>query len=458
MAWSSAGNNLYDGLIRRDENLKLQPSLATRWEVSDDGLNIRFHLREGVTFHNGEPFNADAVKFTFDRLLGEEGAKGPQRSNYTSIKSVEVIDPNTVDFHLNYPDPVLLTKLAGYGAMIVPPKYIQEKGDEHFNTHPVGTGPFKFKAYTQGDKLELVANPDYFDGAPKLEKLTYRFIREDATRIAELQAGRIDIIHDLPSNTIPVVQKTAGVKVVAVDGPSITSLQFNTKNGITKDVRVRKALSMAVDKKMLIDAFLSGYGTPINSIQSPLSYGYDTDLKDYPYDPAAAQKLLKEAGVPQGAKVTIDYRASHSNFAEIAQALTAFFNQIGLQAELRPYEDAIYLDDIVPNGKTNEMFQFSWGGWTFDFDNTAYLVYHNGEKWNPYGTSEAINQLLEKQRLTTNPEERLTILKQISKVAHDEVYHLPLYASKTVYAVSDKVKNFVPAPDSRVRYLTTDTE
>ena len=140
--WGSVGSNLYDGLTMRGADLKLQPGLATKWEYLDDNKRLRFTLRQGVKFHNGEPFNAEAVKFTFDRLLGAEGAKGPQKSNYDSIGEVKVVDENTVDFILKQPDPVLLTKLAGYGAMIVPPKYIQEKGEDNFNTHPVGTGPF----------------------------------------------------------------------------------------------------------------------------------------------------------------------------------------------------------------------------------------------------------------------------------------------------------------------------
>lgn len=456
VAWSSAGGSIFDALILRDEQLKLQPGLAESWEVLDDGLRLRFHLRKGVKFHNGEDFNANAVKFTFDRLLGDEGAKGPQRSNYTSIKEVKIIDDNTVDFMMNAPDPVMLTKLAGYGSMIVPPKYIAEKGDAYFNSHPVGTGPFKFKSYTQNDKLELVANPDYFGGAPKLDELTYRFIRENATRLAELQAGRVDVIHSIAFSAIPTVKADKNADVIAVDGPQVQSFQFNTKNGITKDVRVRRAINMAVDKKMLIDAFLGGYGKPIDTLQSQLSFGYDPDLKGYPFDPEQAKKLLKEAGVKPGTEIAINYRANKATFAEISQAMTAFLQNIGLKAKIKPIENNLFLTDIVPKGKTDELFQFGWGGWTFDFDNTAYLIYHSGERWNPYGTSEKMDKLLEKQRTSVNQEERLKILREIGQLAHDEAYHLPLYNEMAVYAVSKKVDNFMPAPDTRVRYLKTD--
>jgi len=458
VAWSSAGGSLFDGLVLRDENLKLQPGLASSWEILEDGLRMRFKLREGVKFHNGEDFNADAVKFTFDRLLGEEGAKGPQRSNYVSIKSVEVVDEHTVDFVMNAADPVMLTKLAGYGAMIVPPKYITEKGDDHFNMNPVGTGPFKFKSYTQGDKLELVINPDYFGGKPKLDTLTYRFIREDATRLAELQAGRVDVVHDIAFSAIPTVKENDSIEIVSVAGPSIMSYQFNTKEGITKDLKVRQAINMAVDKQVLIDAFLGGYGTPIDSLQGKLSFGYDPDLKGYPFDPEKAKQLLKEAGVKPGTEITIDYRANNAAVGEISQAMTSFLQNVGLNAKLKPIESSVFLNDIVPKGKTDELFQFTWGGWTFDFDNTAYLIYHDGERWNPYGTSEEMNKLLEAQRSIVDQDERLKILRQVGQLAHDNAYHLPLYNEDTIYAVSKKVKDFVPAPDRRMRYLTTSVE
>ena len=453
VAWSSAGGNIFDGLIRRDENLELQPGLAESWEVLEDGMRLRFQLRQGVAFHNGEPFDAEAVKYTFDRLLGDVGAAGPQRSNYTTIESVEIVDDHTVDFVMNTPDPVMLTKLAGYGAMIVPPDYIEEEGQEHFDMNPVGTGPFKFVSYTQGEVLELEANPDYFDGAPELDELVYRFIREDATRLAELQSGGVDVVHDIAFSAIPIVEGSGNAAIVSVPGPTIQSLQFKpTGDVVTADVRVRRALNMAVDKQALIDAFLAGRGAPIASLQGSLSFGYDEGLVGYPYDPQGAMALLEEAGVAPGTRVTIDYRADNSTFAEVAQALTGFFANVGIEADLNPIEDAVFLNEIVPQGRTNEMFQFNWGGWTFDFDNTAYLVYHSGEKWNPYGTSEEMDALLEQQRESADVDERQEILREIARMAHEQAYHIPLYNEDTVYAVADRVEGFVPAPDRRVRY------
>ena len=454
LAWGGIASNIYDGLVRRDENLELQPGLATSWETLDDGMRYRFNLREGVTFHNGEPFDAEAVKYTFDRLLGEQGAQGPQQSNYTTIDRVEVIDDLTVDILMAQPDPVILTKLSGYGAMIVPPDYIEENGEEYFNLHPVGTGPFQFVSYDQGSRLTLEANPDYFEGAPKLDELVFRFIREDSTRLAELQSGAVDILNNLAYSAIPTVEADPDLEIVSVPGPTIYSLALKTAEpAATADVRVRRALNMAVDKQALIDAFLGGRGTPISQLQGDLSFGYAPDIEGYKYDPEQARALLDEAGVPQGAEMTIDYRAGNSTFNEVAQALTGFFGQVGLNVGLNPVEDGVFLDEIVPQGRTNEMFQFSWGGWTFDFDNTAYLSYHDGEKWNPYGTSEEMNQLLEEQRETSDVDERERILQEIARLAHEEAYHIPLYVEDQIYAVSDRVENFVPAPDIRLRLV-----
>ncbi|SPJ24106.1 Glutathione-binding protein GsiB [Palleronia abyssalis] len=144
LAWGGIASNIFDGLVRRDENLELQPGLATGWETLDDGMRYRFTLRAGVTFHNGEPFDTEAVTYTFDRLLGEQGAQGPQQSNYTTIDRVEVVDDTTVDIHMAQLDPVILTKLSGYGAMIEPHDYIEENGEDHFDLNPVGAGPFQF--------------------------------------------------------------------------------------------------------------------------------------------------------------------------------------------------------------------------------------------------------------------------------------------------------------------------
>ncbi|MBM6595874.1 ABC transporter substrate-binding protein [Microvirga pudoricolor] len=456
--WASVGNNIYDGLTSRGPDMKLKPGLATSWEFLDDNARIRFKLRENVKFHNGEPFNAAAVKFTFDRLLGEEGKKGPQQSNYNAIDRVEVVDDNTVDFVMKQPDPVLLTKLAGYGAMIVPPQYIKEKGDEYFNTHPVGTGPFKFVSYDPKVNITLEANADHWGGAPKIDKVVYRMIAEANTQVAELQAGRIDIATLVPFGLAPTIEKAQNLSLVSITGPTAVALRLNTKNGITKDVNVRKALIMGVDRDAIIKAVLLGHAKPIASFQSELSFGYDPSLKPVPFDLAKAKQMLQQAGVQPGAPLKIDFRGNDATFREVAQAAAGFFQALGLKPTVQPYESPVLLNDIIPNGKTGEAWHNSWGGWTFDYDNTAYLMYHSGEKWNPYDNDPKLNALLEKQRTVYDVKEREKILQEVGRYVADQAMEIPLYNQNTLYGVNKRLKNFDPPSDRRFRFTDVTVE
>jgi len=451
--WSSVATNIYDGLTYRAPDLTLQPGLATSWEQLDGDTRIRFHLREGVTFHNGEAFNADSVKFTFDRLMGDEGKKGPQRSNYAAIESIEVIDPLTVDFHLRAPDPVLLTKLSGYGAMVVPPQYIKEHGEEFFNTHPVGTGPFKLDNYQPKVRVDLSAYKNHWGGAPKLDNLNYRFISEPSTAVAELQSGRVDLVipPTIPIGMISTIEDDPSLDIVTTASPTVSALRFNTRDGITKDERVRKALIYGVDRQAIIDSILGGQAEQISSFQSAISFGNDPEMSPLPYDPGKAMQLLKEAGVQAGAKLQIDIRGNDATFSEVAQAVASYLQIIGINATIKPYETNVLLNDIIPSGKSGAMFQQRWGGWTLDYDNTAYFMYHTGEKWNPYDSDAKLDEMLESQRSITDKVKREKILQSIARYTADRALEMPLYNQNAIFGVAKKVKNFTPVPDNRMR-------
>lgn len=458
--WASAATNIFDGLTWRGPDMQLAPGLAESWEELEDGKRLRFKLRQGVTFHNGEPFNAEAVKFTFERLLGEEGGKGPQRSNYTAIEAVEIVDEFTVDLKLSRPDPVLLTKLAGYGAMIVPPKYITEHGDAHFNLNPVGTGPFKLVSYEPKVALKLEANPDYYGSKAKLSELEFRFITEPSTAVAELQAGRVDLVipPTIPVSMIPTIKADENLELVSTAGPTVYALRYNTRDGITADPRVRKALIMAVDRETIVKEILGGEAEVIGQFQGALSFGYDETLKPLPFDPEGAKKLLEEAGVKPGATIQIDIRGNDATFGEVTQAVAAYLSMVGINATIQPHETNALLNDIVPQGKTGAMFQQSWGGWTFDYDNTAYSMYHSGEKWNPYDADPELDKLLESQRPLTDRAAREVILKQIANYAAERALEMPLYNQNAIFGINKRVKNFVPVPDSRLRLNEVEVE
>jgi len=458
ISWGQIGSNIFDGLVQRGADMTIKPALATSWEFLDKGARMRFKLRQGVTFQNGEPFDATAVKFTFDRLLGPDGAKGPQQSNYNAIGAVEIVDPFTVDIVLKRPDPVMLTKLAGYGAMIVPPKYITEAGKDAFKIKPVGTGPFKVVDYQPKVSLTLEPYAQHWEGVSKLDKLVYRFIVEPDTQVAELQAGRVDIATNVPVSLVPAIEKTPTLQVDSITGPTVTVLRFNTAHGITKDERVRKAMIMAVDRDTIVKTILQGHAKTVVSNQSSLSFGFDPNQKPVPFDPAGARALLKAAGIAPGTPAQIDFQSNNPLFREVAQAVAGYLTAVGLKGGVKGYEMNIMTNDIIPNGKTAEMFQFGWGGWTFDFDNTAYLLYHSGEHWNPYDKDPTLDKMLEAQRLSPDRAEREKLLQGVAHYVADHALEIPMYNLNTIYGVNKRVKGLVPPADNRFRLTNVTVE
>lgn len=449
--WSTVANSVFEGLMERDLNLELKPGLAESYEYLDD-KTLEFKLREGIEFHNGEPFNAEAVKFSFDRLLGEEGQKGPQYSNYTSIDSVKVIDDYTVQLLLKTPDPVLLTKLAGYGAVIVPPKYVQEEGDENFNNNPVGTGPFKMTEYKRDQTIVLEKNDKYWkEGLPKLDKVTFKVIPEASTRIAELQTGKIDIMKRVEVAQADAVKDTGFLELMDVGTPTVYSLRFDTAQKPVDDVRVRQAINYAIDKQAILDEILGGYGTLISTFQSELSFGNNPDLEPYPYDPEKAKQLLKEAGVAEGTELEVFIPGDDGNFKEIAQAVAFYMEEVGLKMNINSVDGTTLISDLIPNGEAGHMYRMGWGGWTLDFDNTAYLMYHEGEQWNPSFKDEKVEELLAAQRNTVDQKEREAIFKELTEVLYELAPEVNLYQAVDLYAVNNRVKNFQPPHEDRLR-------
>jgi peptide/nickel transport system substrate-binding protein len=449
--WSTIGTSVFEGLVDRNLDLEIQPGLAESWEYLDD-KTLQFKLRQGVTFHNGEPFNAEAVKFTFDRLLGEEGQKGPQYSNYTSIDSVEVVDEFTVNMKLKSQDPVLLTKLAGYGAVIVPPKYIAEKGDEHFNNNPVGTGPFKMTGYKRDQEVVLEKNPEYWkEGLPKLDKVVFKVIPEASTRLAELQTGKIDVMKRVEVAQADTVKESGFLELQEVGTPTAFSLRFDTAKKPLDKKEVRQAINYAVDKEAIINEILGGYGKPISTFQSELSFGNNPDLEPYPYDPEKAKELLKEAGVSEGTELDLFIPGNDGNFKEIAQIVSFYLEEVGLKVNINSVDNTTLISDLIPNGNAGHMYRQGWGGWTLDFDNTAYLMYHEGEQWNPSFKDEKVEELLAAQRATVDQKEREKIFKELTEVLYDLAPELNLYSAVDLYAVNKRVQNFQPPHEDRMR-------
>lgn len=450
LSWGMIGGAIFDGLVHRDFEMNIHPALAESWEwIGDDNDRIRFVLREGVTFHNGEAFTAEDVKFTFERLLGEEGQKGAQQSNYTSIGAIEIIDDFTVDMVLASPDPIIITKLAGYGAKIVPAGYTSEVDEATFNRAPIGTGPFKVAEYVNDQQLVLQANTDYYRGAPNVETVVYRFIPEASTRVSELLAGRVDVVQGVPIALAGSIENSSEAEVQAVGSPTISAVRFNTCLAPTDDIRVRQAIAHAIDREGIIDVILEGYGTPVTSFQSEMSLGYDPDMEFVEYNPELAKELLAQAGVAPGTEFQIDFQGSDAVFREVAQVIAAFLGEVGINLSISTHESNIYNNEIVPENRVGQLYYSGWGGWTLDFDNTASQLYYTGQFRNPCFSDAEIDRLVDENRQTMDQDEREDLLQAVARRAQDLMIDIPLYQHQNLWGVSNRVTNFVAPSDDR---------
>jgi peptide/nickel transport system substrate-binding protein len=346
-------SSVYDTLVRfKEESFTLEPGLATAWTISPDGLTYTFTLRRGVKFHDGTPFDAEAVKYTYDRLLDPnhpDADTGPfpfATFYYGPIKQVTVIDPNTVRFLLKEPFSPLLNNLTLNTGRIVSPAAVR-KWKKEFASHPSGTGPFKFVSWQKNVRIELGQNPGYWGGAPKLERLVFRPLIEEQTRVTELLSGGVDFIVDVPPDNVDQLKKDARFTYYGQPGPHIWWVTFNTQKKPFSDVRVRRALNHAVNREALARDILKGTATPaVGPIPPAIPWAYSDQVTKYPYDPERAKKLLAEAGFPNGFPAVFWIPESGSGMQSpktMAQAIQADLAAVGVTASIQTFEWGAYL-------------------------------------------------------------------------------------------------------------------
>ncbi|TPW32479.1 ABC transporter substrate-binding protein [Martelella alba] len=333
--------NLFEGLVKVDEEGKIEPELASSWDISDDGLTYTFHLRDGVTFQDGSAFNADTAKFTIDRIIAPDSVNG-QKALYKAIESTDAPDESTLVLHLSAPSADLLYWLGFPAAVMVSPDSVDTN-----TTKPVGTGPFEFSDWKKGNEVTFVKNPNYWGEAPKLDKVTFRFIADPQAQAAALTSGGVDAIPEFGApELVDQFKKNSDFTVeIGATGMEVVAGMNNAEKPFS-DVKVRQALMMAIDRQAIIDATNSGYGTPIGSHFSPSDAGYEDLTGVLPYDPAKAKALLAEAGYPNGFTFTmkVPNRAYAERAAEIMQA---YFAQIGVTMNIESSEfPAKWIQDV----------------------------------------------------------------------------------------------------------------
>src|SRR5262245_17774968 len=334
---------IHDALVKPMPGNAMAPSLAESWTASKDGLVYEFVLRKGVVFHNGDPFTAEDVKFSFERYRGAAGKLLKDK-----VAAVEIVDPHRVRFRLKEPWPDFMTFYAtpASGACwIVPKKYVEKVGDDGFKKAPVGAGPYRLASYNPGIEMVWEANDRYWRKTPQVKRMVWRVVTEDLTRLAMLKRGEVDVAYSLRGPLGEEVKRTPGLKLVptVISGTqwlSFGPLMWDPKSP-WHDRRVRLAAALAFDKNAINQAETLGHSKPSGAI-IPAAFQFALAIPPYPYDPAQAKKLLAEAGYPNGFHAG-DY-VCDASYASVAEATANYLAAVGIRTKVRALERAAFLE------------------------------------------------------------------------------------------------------------------
>jgi ABC-type transport system substrate-binding protein len=435
---------------------KVLPVLAESWEQSSDGRTWTFKLREGVMFHDGTPFNAEAVKFNIERMLNPD-TKALARASFAMIESVEVVDEYTANITTAEPFAALPAQLAYSPMAMNSPTQVEKLGNEDYHTAPMGTGPFKFVHHIKGQEVLVEANEDYWGGAPYLDAIAMRPIPETASRLLALEAGDSHVIYHVPPRDAQryIDDPSLGIDVLNPPPQRRMFVGMNVQWGPFQDVKVRQALNYAVDQQAIIDSIFLGLTDPMDSPLPPTAVCYQS-TKNYTYDPDKARDLLEEAGYGDGFKVTLHYGAGRYLLdSEVVEAVQSYLADVGVEVEVIPLEWAAYGGMIRAPLEESEiqMFFIGWGLPTLDPDLgvDTYLE----EAWAPglntmFYSNPDLEQLIPQQRAATDPAERCEIVNSIQEIVMEDAPQIFLYYEPQIHAKRQEAKDVIISVTERV--------
>lgn len=444
--------NIYEGLLwRKPDSSEVVPQLAESYERIDD-TTWEFKLRQGVKFHNGEDFNAEAVKFSLERSLNPE-QKSPQRNFVAVIDEIQIVDDYTVRIITDGPVPSLPTRLTTLPALIVPPAYTKEMGDQHLAANPVGTGPFKFVEWTKDDHLTIEANPDYWDGAPKVQKVVFRPITETSARIAALQTGEADIVTNLPPDQAAALENSGDFRVEGVPSVLVVYLSLDAVRDVpTAKKEIREAINLAIDRETIVNDILRGYGRVSASAVSPEVFAYDDTLEPYPYDPERAKQLLQEAGAENLSLTIHGPSGRYAMDREILQAVAGYLQAVGIDASIQTHEWGEYASINYGRDEPGTLSLLGFGGYgTFLPELVLYPTFKSGERLSTTADPE-LDALMEEGQNELDPERRADLFKQAQRRIYDQYYRVSLHQQYDIYGVSDRVEGWSARGDQFILF------
>lgn len=453
-------SNIMEPMVWRDRVTgEFVPWLAERWEILDD-RTWRFYLRKGIKFHNGEPFNAEAVKFSIDRILNDP--KALVYNQWTFIQEVKVVDEYTVDVITKDPEPAMLSKISGTGSGVVPPKYYKEVGPDVFARKPVGTGPFKFVEEVKDDRIVLEANPEYWQGKPDIDKLIFRAIPEPTTRVSELLTGGIQLIENVPPQYFEQVKTNPNTKLETGLGVRTVMLicrigdQEGNYNYTLNNKALRAAIEHAINKNKLVE-LIGGMGVPTRTrVTPPCLYWheglYGPKNGDI-YDPQKAKELLEEAkknGYKGEELEIVTSVGAWLMSKEVGEAIVSMLGEVGIKARLKALDVTTYREQIYfPSYQGKVVFQhmnLETLGNSF-FDPWIAVLSYTAERGKRYGWDKLdLTSLVEAAARNMNPQERAAQYKKIQEIVAEERPTIFLYHAKESYGLSKNLEWPIP-PD-----------
>ncbi|SEO58035.1 peptide/nickel transport system substrate-binding protein [Amphibacillus marinus] len=451
---STVAYNIYEALVMQDENLELQPGLATEWDRVDD-TTWEFTLREGVTFHDGTEFNADVVQKNFERIL-DEAVASPRSFLYDMITEIIVVDEYTVQFVTEYPFAPLAAHLAHNGGGIISSDLIDEdyaamEAGENpgsvISANPVGTGPFTFDYWNSGDSIGLARNDNYWGEPAKLDTVTFRVVPEESTRLADLETGAIHISDQLRPSSISRIENMDGFHVNDEPSVAINYIGFNAQKEPFDNKLVRQAISMAINKEGIIDGIYEGTGRPAISPVAPEVYGYADDVEGLGYDVDEAIALLEEAGYPDGFSTTI-WTNDNPDRVDMAVYVQNELEAIGIDVTVEEVEWGAFLENTAAG--EHEMFILGWTTVTGDADYGLYPLFHSenfGQAGNrTFFATDELDDVLVQARREADEETRLGLYRDVQEILVDEAPMLYINHTSYLLAVSDAVQGLWQSP------------
>ncbi len=428
----------YDRLLGYDyETGEFQPELATSWDISEDGMEYTFKLRDDVYWHDGTQFTAKDVVYTVQRGIET------QCGNYPSVDYAEAIDDFTVKYVMLEPNSLVMDKQWIGDAAI-----IQDGCGDDVATNIMGTGAYKVKEWVIGDHLTIEANPDYWGGEPEIKEIKFVTMPESNSRLMAVQAGDIDVGNIAAAN-VKAASADDNIIVYSTQSTSVNFLAFNHTNEILSNKLVRQAISHAIDKESIVASQLEGYGAVVNTIVPSSIGGYNPDITGYEYDVEKAKALMEEAGYPDGFEIELTYRTGSSDLA--AQVVQANLKEIGITVTLNGMESAAFTE--YTNGNKTELCLTYKGSTNADY----YLNIMHSDRItdgrNLLGLNNAdVDELLNKSKKAADSETRNEAYKACQQIAHDEAIVVPLYTS-TVFAAANKdLKGVQVLPTSGIEF------